>query len=439
LFASAFASELAGAEPIIGVFFAGLALNRLIPSRSVLMNRIDFVGNTLFIPFFLLSVGMLVDVKSIFGNSLQNVYVLVLIFIAISSKWIASWVTKLLFKLTRNEHRVIFGLTTARAAATLAIALVGLNYGVLSDEMFNGIIILIMVTSLFSSIVTGRAGKELAIEENSKQIEKDVEPTNRILVPIANPGNVEKMIDLAILLYHPGGMDPIYPLAIVQDDVESKYNIVSNRPVLDKIINQAAASEISVQGITRIDVNIPTAITRVSKELNISDILLGWSGKTKRGIDKILGNMLETILENSSSNVIVSQLPQPLSLTTSIIVFVPANAEKEFGFNHWAGILAHLSKELSSPIKFYTLLDTGEPIEKALKKYLNGFSYKFIEISNWPDIDLITNSDKHALYMFINSRKQTLSYSHYLYGLTYYLPESLKHFNVLNIYPPVSG
>ncbi|MFO8054566.1 MAG: cation:proton antiporter [Bacteroidales bacterium] len=435
LFASAYLAELAGAEPIIGAFFAGLALNKLIPASSTLMNRIDFVGHTLFIPFFLISVGMLVNLNILFSAYQPVLYAVLFIALAISSKWIASWLIKLFFRQTKNEMNTIFGLTSARAAATLAIVLIGVDYGVFSNDIFNATILLIMVSSLFSSYITEKAGIKLAIEMSNSSYECPKYETCRILIPIANPENIEKLIDLAILLHKPDRKDPIYPFAIVKDDKEAENSIISNKAIIQNINEQAASANVQVQGITRIDVNIPTAIARISRELNISDIILGWSGKEAKELNKVFSNMLESILNNTFCSIIVSNLPRPLNLTRQVMVFIPKNAEKEIGYVHWTDLMVMLSKELSAPLRFCILSSTGKDMEKAMKNTIKDVSYSFIKYQQWPSFDKIDTSQPETLYVFINARTHTLSYHPGFYELTYSIPRSLKEENILNIYP----
>ncbi len=435
LFASAFAAEIAGAEPIIGAFFAGLALNRLIPSSSALMNRIDFVGNTLFIPFFLISVGMLVNLGVLFTGFRPILYAILFIILAISSKWLAAGITKIIFRQTKAEMNTIFGLTSARAAATLAVAMVGLSYGVLNEDIFNGVILLILGSSLFSSYTTEKAGRDLVREESERLPDPDTKQQRRILVPIANPENIEKLIDLAILLSDPKLTEPVYPLAIVRDDADAKNRIARIKPVIDKLGRHAAASGISLQSITRIDINIPLAITRVSKELNISEIVMGWSGRS-REISRIFGNMVETVLNRSNNTVIVANLPQPLSLTDRIFVFVPENAELEQGFHYWMGIVTNLCDQLSASVTFNIHDSSGDKLEKAIKKNFKNNSLRIAGFTDWNDAwEIKTNNDEEAMFVIINARKHTMSYTQKFFNLTFNLPESLADHNVLNIYP----
>lgn len=434
LFASAVASEIAGIEPIIGVFFAGLTLNRLIPVSSTLMNRLDFVGNTLFIPVFLISVGMIVDLKVLFMGIWPFLYAMLLITIALAGKWLAAGLTSLLFKLNKNEMNTIFGLTTARAAATLVVALVALEYGLISSDIFNAVILLIMATSLFSSYLTEKAGMALAISERKRKPDKERADTVRFLVPIANPANVEKLIDLSILMQNPKSTEAINTLAIVKDDREAETRINYFKPILDKLTSHAAASGKGLRGITRLDVNIPNAIVRASKELGATDILMGWSERTFE-LKKFFGNLLESVVNGTSNTVIVSHLPESINTSDIIRVSVAAHAEMEKGFRHWLNIIANLSNELTTPIIFHAPEKTGAEIMSTIKKlpkYFNATLKDPIDLS-LPDPG--DDGDLQPLYIVISARPYSISYDSRHWDFTYSLPSTIKGNNLLIIYP----
>ena len=434
LFASAVASELAGIEPIIGVFFAGLTLNRLIPTSSTLMNRLDFVGNTLFIPVFLISVGMIVDLKIIFTGIWPFLYSLLLITVALAGKWVAAGLTRVVFKLTGNEMNTIFGLTTARAAATLVVALVGLEYELISSDLFNAIILLIMATSLFSSYLTEKAGTRLAISEREAEPDSARAVTVRFLVPIANPGNIETLIDLAILMQNPKSTEAINTLAIVKDDREAEKRMNYFRPILDKLASHAAASGIRLRGITRLDVNIPNAIVRASRELGVTDILMGWSRRTFDR-KRFFGNLLESVVNGTPQTVIVSHLPESINTTDVIRVAVAEHAEMEKGFTHWLNIIGNLSNEITAPIIFHTPQKTGSEVLSTLKK-LPRFTNASVE--DPLDLALPLPADRNylqPLYIVVSARPHSISYDNRYWNLTYALPESIKEKNLLIIYP----
>ena len=112
--------EFVGMEGILGAFLAGLVLNRLIPHVSPLMNHLEFVGNALFIPYFLIGVGMLIDVHVIFGHGDALKVAAVMIVVALAGKWIACWLTQKIYKMGGIERELMYGLSNAQAAATLA-------------------------------------------------------------------------------------------------------------------------------------------------------------------------------------------------------------------------------------------------------------------------------------------------------------------------------
>ncbi|MFO7574119.1 MAG: universal stress protein, partial [Bacteroidales bacterium] len=256
----------------------------------------------------------------------------------------------------------------------------------------------------------------------------------RILVPIANPDNVGTLIDLAIILRSPGTKESIYPLAIVKDDKEATQRIRNYKPILDKITKDAAASECSVNAITRVDLNIPDAIVRASKELMISEVVMGWSERAPE-INRILGNVLDSVLKGADCATIVSHLPKPLNTTERIIVSVPEYAEREPGFHQWLKLVANLSTQLSCGLTYCASTETSFAIQEAmitLKKSLPS-SYKAPVL---PDKLFVQPSYRgQSLYVFVSARPRGVSYNNSLRNLRYKLPLNSVGENLLVIYP----
>lgn len=211
VFLGAVLAELAGIEGIIGAFLAGLALNRLIPRTSPLMNRIDFVGNAIFIPFFLLGVGMLIDFRTFFTDFETVVVATTMSIIATVGKYIPAWITQKSFGYSVDQRRLIFGLSNAQAAATLAAVLVGYNVilgetpdgepvRLLSESILNGTIIMILVTCTIASFETQKGAQSIARAEDTDIEEEDTESGERILIPVSNPETVDELIHLSTLI-----------------------------------------------------------------------------------------------------------------------------------------------------------------------------------------------------------------------------------------------
>jgi Kef-type K+ transport system membrane component KefB len=377
VFFSAFLAEIAGVEPIIGAFAAGLVLNPLIPHSSALMNRIEYVGNALFIPFFLINVGMLVDLSILFKGTDALKVAGFLTVGAIAGKWLAAWFTQLVFKYSALQRDIIVGLSSAHAAATIAIILIGFNMGILDEYILNGTIILILVTCLFASFVTEKTAKKMAMltrNEESKSSAKQKVP-EKILLPVANFFNFEKLLDFAILIKDPKAKSPITMLSVVSNDIDAEANIADARKKIDSVMLHASASETKVDFITTIDFNAGSGITRTSKEVMASLIIMGWP--TKKGfIDKLMGEVLEQVLENTDKLIFITNSEKVSMSYKSIRLIVPSLSELEANFYGWLKKVNKLAMELSISVTVCCSEKTAEAIDMKAKK--NNFQAKFI-------------------------------------------------------------
>lgn len=434
VFLSGFLVELAGIEPIIGAFAAGLALNRLIPHSSALMNRIEFFGNALFIPIFLISVGMLVDISVVF-NGLRTIGVAVaLILVAIFGKWLAALATQKTFRYSKIQRMLIFGLSSSHAAATLAIILVGYKAGILDEYILNGVIILILFTCIVASIFTQRAAKMIAKEEENTPFsvsDKVDFVQERILLPIANPSSIRQHVELALLLKDRKSVNPIYLLGVVPNNIEAEKNIVSFRKQLETIVSSAAAAEVNVEVITAIAHNAAEGIVRAARETMSDIVLLGWPGKV--GLwDKLLGEKVDLIIKSVDKNLFICYIEQELVVNERIVVISPPLAEKEDGFGLWVNKVAKLSSELSIPV-----LHLGHPDTQAVissqKKYGN---FIFQPLNDWNNPlsyrDMIKKED---LIILISAHQGYISHMSVLETLPLRLEDRFPRHNKIVVYP----
>lgn len=383
VFASGFLVELGGIEPIIGAFAAGLALNRLIPHSSALMNRIEFFGNALFIPLFLISVGMLVDVSVLFDGPWTLIVALVLTAVAIVGKWLAAWATQKTFRYTSTQRDLIFGLSSSHAAATLAIILVGYRAGILDVYILNGTIILILLTCIVASVSTQRAARKIVIGEESEPLSTESMgefAQEKILVPIANPTNIGQHVELALLLKDKESINPVSLLGVVPNNEEAEKNILSFRKQLQEFVSTATAAEVHVDIITTIDHSPADGIMRTARETMTDIVILGWPGRA--GLwDKLLGEKIEMIIKSTDKNLFVCHVDQNLILNRRIVVISPPLVEKEDGFGMWVNKISKLSSELSIPV-----LHLGHPDTRIAMMEINkstNFTFEpFVDWSN---------------------------------------------------------
>ncbi len=363
VFFSAFLAEVAGVEPIIGAFAAGLVLNTLIPHSSALMNRIEYIGNALFIPFFLIQVGMLVDLKILF-KGYHSFYVAFLLTVtAIVGKYVAAFVTQKLFKYNLHERNLLAGLSSAHAAATIAIILVGFNMGIIDEYILNGTIILILFTCLFASFITEKAGKKLVQSHMTRTEISTVLPfSEKILLPISNFLNFEKLLDFATVLKDKKVKNSISMLSVVTNDLDAEVNIANARKKIFDIKAHASASDTEVDFITTIDFNSGSGIARVSKEVMASTIVLGWP-RQKGLIDKLTDEVLDQVLENTDKLVVITNTDQATMSYRQLRLFCPPLCELDPGFHRWLYKVNQLASELSLPVFCHCPVATEKAIQ----------------------------------------------------------------------------
>ena len=438
VFFAAFLAEFSGLEPIIGAFVAGLALNQSIPHSSALMNRIEFIGNSLFIPFFLISVGMLVDISVIFSGPTAIIIAITLTISAVIGKWVAAYFIQLSFKYTSAQRQLIFGLSSSHAAATLAVILVGYNAGILDDNVLNGTIILILITCVVASFATEKAAKKIQILGEGGLIfkpKKDLFTSEHILLPIANMMNFEKLLNLTLLIKDKKSGNPITILSVVPNDTESEKNIISTRKKLEAYEKQGAAADIKINTLVTIAINATTGIERISKEIMADIVVLGWPKKP--GIlEKLIGERIYSIVNTVDKNIFICHLENLLVMQKRIIVLAPPFIEKEFGFETWLKKLLKLATELTIPIIIFGTKKTYDDISLRIKKSRWNGNISFKEFYEWENFQILTNEVKpEDLLVLISARNNTVSYQKYLA----HLPSKLeKHFhsnNKIIVYP----
>jgi len=413
VFFAAFLAEVAGVEKIIGAFVAGLALNRLIPHSSALMNRIEFIGNSLFIPFFLISVGMIVDTSVLLNGHMALLVAGTLTIVALLAKWIAAAMTQVIFGFSNAQRQLIYGLSSSHAAATLAIILVGYNAKILDENILNGTIILILITCVVASFMTEKAAKKLIISENGNGQPlqaSDFNTNEHILLPIGDRTHLDKNLELAMLIKDKKAPNPVSILSVVPNDNEAERNIIQSKRGLEPYVRQGSAAETKVNIITTIDHNAMSGIIRTAREIMADILIIGWPRKTNI-MEKIMGEKLEMILSGTDKTIFVCALEKPLISHKRIILTVPELASQEKGFSTWLSKTAKLATELSLPVLVFSDARTWDAIQKSIRKMSFSLDIRQINFTDWEDV-LILGRDIKAedLVIIINARKGSVSY-----------------------------
>lgn len=431
LFTSALVAHLLHIESILGAFFSGLVLNRLIIRSSPLYKRIEFVGNNLFIPVFLISIGILANFKVYFDQPVQLLFLVGLILTAFAGKYIAALLSKLFFKTSKTETELIFGLSLSRAASAIAIILIGFNMGFIQEVVLNNTVILILVTSISSSYITQKAGKKLLLEEET--VIEDNKIKQKILVPIANPSNIENLIEFATLIKKEDNNFPVYPLTIFTNRSEVRKEIDKNQQKIAKVIDKLH-SDISFETSSRIDNNVTNGIVRAAEELIATTIVMGWN-KRKTPFWILFGNVLNNLLEKTERMVIVLKTPSSFRQVRKLYLMCPENAQYEKGFHLWLDTLNYLIKKLQ--IKAIVNCNSSQTIG-AIKHYTSGTNtLKYFDLQQH-EINVYNKNIKNsssALVIFVHSRKKTISYNKSFEHLMNETINRLNKNNIVIMYP----
>ncbi|MGY5845981.1 cation:proton antiporter [Salegentibacter sp. HM20] len=438
VFLAAFLAELAGVEDIIGAFLAGLGLNRLIPHSSALMNRIEFMGNSLFIPFFLISVGMLVDISVILTGWMAIAVALTLSIVAISGKWLAAFFTQLAFKYTAAQRKVIFGLSSGHAAATLAVIIVGYNAEIIDINILNGTIILILITSIVATFATEKATAKMLAEKkdiNPEEIKQtETYKMETILLPLANMVNFDKLVEFAILIKDKASLNPVSILSVVPNDEQAELNIAQAKNKLDGFVSQASASETDVDITATIDQDVAQGISRKSRELIADLIIMGWP--TSSGDEVVIGEKMQSIIDQTKKTVFLCDVRKPWATNEKLIVTAPVGFEEMPGFELWLKKVIKMAEELSIPIVMYCSEKTQQSIESKTEELNLRAPFEFKKFNNWDDFLVIARDlGSEDIIMLVSARRGTPAYREILESIPYKMEKYFEENTRIIVYP----
>lgn len=321
---AAFIAELIGVEAIIGAFVAGLALNKSIPRNSLLMHHIEFVGNVLFIPVFLIGIGMLINTKVLVSGTHIWYVGAILIFTAFLGKWLAAFISRIILKFSNTQQNLLFGLSSSHAAATIAIILIGYEKEMIDISIFNATILIILFSSLAGSFMTEIFGKKLALKINSMQDENLPE---RILVPISNPSTMNNLLTIANSFNDVQSTEPVFVLNIINENKSSRELMHSIRHTLEENVSEFNHLKENLRVITRIDLSVSSGIIRAAKEYMATDIVFGWGIKDTTS-KKIFGNVFDHLMKSEQTLYAVN-LKNNISKYTKYLIHIPTNLEHE--------------------------------------------------------------------------------------------------------------
>lgn len=434
LFVTAYAAQLAGLAAIIGAFLAGLSMNRLVPENSTLMSRVQFVGNALFIPFFLISVGMLVDIRVLAALEVWLVALLFFLLVVVG-KFLAAKAAQLFFRLTPDEGWVMLGLTSPQAAATLAVTLIGYELGLLQEMAVNAVVLLIMASCFVGPYLVDLYGRRVLLAEEKASLKVSDSP-ERILVPLSNPDTSEALMDIAIMIRGNKSTEPIFPLTVARETRYVEAAVASGEKLLSHAVVHAAAADVPVIPVTRVDFNIASGIIRATRELRISDIVIGWNGVVTAR-QRIFGTVLDQLLEQSDETVLVSKIDQPINTTERVLLAVPPMSQYEPGFGDSFQTVKKLINQLGARLIVLGAESNLNILKPFIEKQEPELSAQYKIVKNWNKVvDSIAGLyNDQDLVILISSRRGGVAWQPSLERLPGQVIMQIKPENLIIVYP----
>lgn len=444
LILSAALSELVGLEGLFGAFLAGLVLNRYIPRVSPLMNRIEFVGNALFIPYFLISVGMLVNLKSLFNHREAIFVVVVMVITTTATKWLGAWVTQLVLRMKAAERRMLFGLSNAHAAGALAMIMVGTQLEIspgqylIGDDIINGVVLVILVSCIISSLVTDRAAREIALSATSSSSGSN-NSNEKIMIALNNPETVESLIDTAVMMRNPRSKKEMIALQVCLDNDHVEQQLKQGKLNLECAAKNAAAADVQLSTHNRVGVNVVGSIVHSMKELEASELLLGLHHKRRIG-DSYLGTIATELLARINRQVIIVNYLMPVNVVHRIIVAVPKWAEKEVGFYLWIERVSRMGEQLGCRIDFYAHTDTIPLLKDYIQTNHPSTRTSYVPLDDWNDLLIVTQHLSYDhLFVLVSARRGGISWQPAFENLPTQLVRHFSNNSLMIIYPEQFG
>lgn len=444
VFLASWFAQIIELEAVLGAFFAGLVLNRYVPNASPLMNRIEFLGNALFIPYFLIGVGMMIDVKVV--SNINTLYVAGnMIVVALIGKWVAAWIAQKIYGMKGVARKMMFGLTTAHTAVALAVVTIGYNMimpdgtRMMDETILNGTVLMILITCAIAPIVTARAASKMRIDMLTDEGAEvgDSKRETKILIPVANPITAQSLTELALLLRNPRRKTEIYAIHVRNDNSASSRAI--GRNALDIAIKAGSSVDTEITPIERYDINTVAGLLNAIEERDITDVIIGMHRKATV-IDSFFGAKIEQLLKATNQMVVMTRCFIPVNTMTRIVVAVPPMAQFETGFSRWVRAIGNLAREIGCRVIFCSHPETQPLIRGVLHRGRYDIRHEYRDVEQWEDFVLLSNRIlDDDLFILVSARESSVSHNNDMADIPGFLQKYFSRNNLIVLYPEQFG
>ena len=443
VFLSAAVSQALGLEGVFGAFLAGLIFNRYIPEAVPLMRHIDFVGNALFIPYFLIGVGMLINLPGLLEDASSILIVLTIVAVAIITKWLACVAGTRIFQLGHNVQKMTTGLTTGHAAGALAMVMVGRKLimeggtPLADDVVLNATVMLILISCIFSAFITTSASKRIVMEEVSD--EEKMGEEDKILVALHNPETMDDLVNIALILRPHRSTAPLVGVKLVIDAHDNERELASARQMVKNAAQIAASAGVNMKKVVRSGINVTTALTCTMKDFEASEIIIGNHWEDGQ-IARPLGDNIADLLTRVSRQIIIVGCRRAVNTLRHIHVIVPSDAELEIGFQRWLMHVCRLARQLDCVITFYSTETAWKRISNICATHYKTVRPKHAALTSPDQLPSLQDSiHEDHLLVFVSAREGSFSWKPELQQLPEHIAHTFSKCSTMLIYPDQYG
>ena len=387
---------------------------------------------------------MLVNLKSMFNHGEAIFVVVVMVITATLTKWLGAWVTQIVLRMKAAERRMLFGLSNAHAAGALAMIMVGTQLEIapgvylIGENIINGVVLVILVSCVISSLATDRAAREVALSATSSSNEQS-KPYEKIMVALNNPETVEALIDTAVMMSDPNAKKEMIALQVCLDNDRVEQQLKQGKMNLECAAKTAASADVRLSTHNRVGVNVVGSIVHSMKELEASELLLGLHHKRRIG-DSYLGTVATELLARINRQVIIVNYLMPVNVVHRIIVAVPEWAEKEVGFYLWVERVSRMGEQLGCRIDFYAHTNTIPLLKDYIQTNHPSARTSYVALDDWHDLLIVTQHLSYDhLFVLVSARRGGISWQPSFDNLPTQLVRHFSNNSLMIIYPEQFG
>lgn len=444
VFLSASLAKLVGLEGLLGAFIAGLTVNRFIPKTSPLMSRLEFVGNALFIPYFLIGVGMIIDLSYLVQHPETHRLIAVMVITGTVSKLIASAIMAWTMGEGRQSMWLMFGLTNAHAAGALAIVTIGTAPGVqlMNEDIMGGTVLLIFFSCLLSGYATTRGAQQLALSDTSLEDNRG-SYHGKCLISYSPTDNVDLMTQLAILIRNPFIPDSLMGLSVSYDGEEEEEGAKSRgqaRRLLEKAQMVAASADVPMSTLHRLSTNIAGGILHTMTEYDCGEVILSLNDSATGLTKSSLGTIIHNVVTGSHREVMAVHSIVPPGTIRRVVIAVPEKAEYEVGFYKWLEHICRIGEELDCRLEYHASHETLPYIKGYMVQKHSHVRSQYIEMNDWEELLNLPNVlNLSCLLVIVTARPGFISHQSRFHELPQIIHHNFGHTNVMLLFPDQWG